>query len=1133
MSNEAQSSPDTINNMKIDKNKSVHQVTFQDLIIFKEDILKELRNYKVKISNSVNVEFEKYTDLLEKSNRNLNYYEKDKSSFMSKLDFVQEKEKLFTDVINKTNELRNEVMINQLHISGCRKDIDNSCYKYDKVISDNLLVPGIIGKSCKFGNLKEYIIYNKEEMNNAFMGNRQNANDLNVLRRKVDTNTAQLNTKIKSLEYRLSNFITSKYHEVDSKFDRLYEELNKRMNSLSYEVNSNIEERKNELARLKNFVFEENAKAIESVKAIKNDIINEFDLMKKNFKKIKKNIVSLTNLLMGRTHNMNKQLVINNFNNMMLELFKEFNVAEGIEIKKPEIQQTKTLRRSVKPAVDSCIKQYIEGKISVNDAKFHGEKMGLKRKKSLQLSDKMLLGFNKEEVQRTVTTTSINKNNNSINNNNNSNNNNNNNNSSHDNNCRNENSAKINKSFKSRLSQVITFNPNMLEKNIMPKTEPKKAEKIYSNKDVTQFKVEPFNNAIQRTNTTAFLNNKKKIKNDEVINEEDSNKYNSSKSNNNSFEIKNKKNGKKEKGRKNEKRKSSYNLVKQNIFDLNLSSEKKNEKRNTFYKVDNININIDGTETKNKIIEFSENSSSSIKLENSTEIKNRNYYINSPDKPNLKASYRKSYSKDFKLSEDLTDYNNNNYNFKIKKNENNNSLNESDKKNFLKKIQNIEIDGNNKDEEAKVIERQNIEVENQNKYENDHDIKLNQNKNVNQNMIVKNEEKIINQKLTIKNKENIINQNINLKNEDNIVNQNKVFKNENQNFVKQNTDDEKNKYIEEYNSLNNNIKNLEKAKIKKYEENNKIYNHKKQQHKVISHSTENSLNYNIIEKSPANINAFRNFKSNIPQSMKRENDDKLSFLNKVSGVTKLSLTKNNDMTKIRNDSFIKTDNNYINNMAKTQNDKFQFSINKLWENAPRMNSPFIIKNKQVKDDNLIISPNKENLASTSKNSNSFVKSVHSSNTKEFFNNKTRNKIINNTEGSEKFNSFDKQKIIANNNKNINNGMPPILKTDMKKKLNNFELERANIFKDDKDIYLSKENIKNVRYVKDEDIIDQPLILDVNNYKFDQRKGNLENRLMELEYFTKKKLDELVREIKIFIPIHFNSYIKNYSIDKSK
>ena len=111
-----------VSNSSIKNN--LHQVTYQDLIIFKEDWLKELRNYKSKISNSVNIEFEKYSGLLEKSNQNLNYYEKDKSLFMSKIDFIQEKEKLFTEVINKTNELRNEVMVNQLHISNCRRDIE-------------------------------------------------------------------------------------------------------------------------------------------------------------------------------------------------------------------------------------------------------------------------------------------------------------------------------------------------------------------------------------------------------------------------------------------------------------------------------------------------------------------------------------------------------------------------------------------------------------------------------------------------------------------------------------------------------------------------------------------------------------------------------------------------------------------------------------------------------------------------------------------------------------------------------------------------------------------------------------------------------------------------------------------------
>ena len=37
------------------------QPTIHDLILFKEDILKELKNYKTKITNSVNIEFKKYS----------------------------------------------------------------------------------------------------------------------------------------------------------------------------------------------------------------------------------------------------------------------------------------------------------------------------------------------------------------------------------------------------------------------------------------------------------------------------------------------------------------------------------------------------------------------------------------------------------------------------------------------------------------------------------------------------------------------------------------------------------------------------------------------------------------------------------------------------------------------------------------------------------------------------------------------------------------------------------------------------------------------------------------------------------------------------------------------------------------
>jgi hypothetical protein len=71
---------------------------------------------------------------------------------------------------------------------------------------------------------------------------------------------------------------------------------------------------------------------------------------------------------------------------------------------------------------------------------------------------------------------------------------------------------------------------------------------------------------------------------------------------------------------------------------------------------------------------------------------------------------------------------------------------------------------------------------------------------------------------------------------------------------------------------------------------------------------------------------------------------------------------------------------------------------------------------------------------------------------------------------------------------------------------------------------------NIELVSDDDIIDIPLIQN-NNLEIEKNKSRLEKKIIELEYFTKKKFDELVREIKNFIPIHFNSYIKNYIISE--
>ena len=45
----------------------------------------------------------------------------------------------------------------ELKINQCNKDISNATYKYDKVIIENLMIPGLLGMGCKYPTLKSFI----------------------------------------------------------------------------------------------------------------------------------------------------------------------------------------------------------------------------------------------------------------------------------------------------------------------------------------------------------------------------------------------------------------------------------------------------------------------------------------------------------------------------------------------------------------------------------------------------------------------------------------------------------------------------------------------------------------------------------------------------------------------------------------------------------------------------------------------------------------------------------------------------------------------------------------------------------------------------------------------------------------
>ena len=958
------------------------QISYQDLIEFKEELLKELRDYKYQTTSNIKNEFHKYEKLIENKNMITDFIEKEKLSLLSKAEFFNEKNKIFSEITNKEQEIQKQLLINDARLNTYKKDIEESKYRYDKIIVENLLIPGLVGNACKFPNLKEYILTNKEELNNYSIISKQASLELKSFKKKTEMNISIINEKINEQKYKLMNLMNSKFHELSEKFEGLYTALNVKIDNMDNGINYKAEILNKEIKKLNDLIFENENKIIEENKLSKEELLAEVDEIKKKFYKIKKNIVNLAYLLMGKNNKHNKQIIIDNFNKMMMDLFKEIKIdKENLETNNEHhfnvnsnsnndnikmshrqfrnrysVQTLKNLdKNKIKPNAKSSVKSYIEGKISANDTKFIG---GNQRRNSEQINNFSLLKFQSQ----------INKNNSSSND-----------------------MSEVHqpKKLNKRYSQVINYKSGLNQN--LKNWEKEKKEKATRRNSLNLKKKEKKENNMHRIYES--FNNKKKVINknmndsDEIINEEDSNKINSSE---NSIHT-----------QKLDKR-HSINCIEFQSTNDNYKNKNKES-------------------IKNDVFNSSEMSSSTKKIDHSLD--------------SSKFIYK--YEKNENENQDK----NNNTIVPIKLDMTNiNKLNLFCK-NHIILILKINIIPENSNFIKNFNEKINTKTINNSLYE----------------ALAKNILTNLNYKLDIVGK-----------------------KNEKIDFTEINNNNKLDKSINNNNILNKTVSNKD-----------------------------TKLNLNI-----------KNNKFSINEKKEKINDEpELLFEKNGNQHSKIRLKKNIAIKYLKEN----INGNYLTlGNIKKRNDIIHRTpkINKTIKGNLKTINIQNSSNSKI-NENIILSPSKYFNLTSYKNKNPMIITSR---------NKNKNIIMNsNNEKGKYFSSFDLQKNNINKNRNIDN----IIKGFSEKKNDGFKLSLNNINKDkdDKDIYIDKEVFKNIRFIKDEEIIDRPLLFDRSSFKIDRNKGLLENKILELEFFTKKKFDELVNEIKHFIPIHFNSHLKNYSIIK--
>ena len=277
----------------------------QDILFFKNDILKDLRRIEEKlnlklteqsIANNDQYEaFEKKLDILNSKIIRVNEFVSDNTNLSEKINTFQ----LFK---SKTED---SILSLNSRIAIVQKETKDSLIKIEKILEENLKYPGIIGKNSKFSNFRFFIDYvmnnikylndfKQEMINFDFAGFKKRINsDLQEFRFTLNENDRNLRKLIESNIKEFNSKVFDLDNKMENKFEDVYDTLKDYKNIINERISLYEEKVQNKFDNLQKNLedkYKEHLNDINNFKNIKNKFTNDINNIKHNLSKMEKTV---------------------------------------------------------------------------------------------------------------------------------------------------------------------------------------------------------------------------------------------------------------------------------------------------------------------------------------------------------------------------------------------------------------------------------------------------------------------------------------------------------------------------------------------------------------------------------------------------------------------------------------------------------------------------------------------------------------------------------------------------------------------------------------------------------------------------------------------------------------------------
>ena len=179
----------------------------------------------------------------------------------------------------------------KVKLDSISKQFADSCYKYDRIFMENLVIPGLIGDYCKFKNLREYLESHDKHIVSLSTFKEKQGIELESYIKRQEQLSKIVTTKLDQSEKTAIEFTNRSVNSLQSFFKDKFEDFSSRLGDMRIENSTAVINFQKHFSTLE--CDYEKMKAVEAI--LKKEVDNSHEDMKNLHKETANNFAQLEN----------------------------------------------------------------------------------------------------------------------------------------------------------------------------------------------------------------------------------------------------------------------------------------------------------------------------------------------------------------------------------------------------------------------------------------------------------------------------------------------------------------------------------------------------------------------------------------------------------------------------------------------------------------------------------------------------------------------------------------------------------------------------------------------------------------------------------------------------------------------